>query len=151
MTLLKHPPTHRTLLGNKMWPVNILDSDLSGEQLFLLWARWGARKELEAVLVCEECTVGYFIQTCLHLILLSAQWLPQISGDGGYGCLSTHMFVSSISFFFSLLVAAQDLCCCMRTFSSCGEQGLLSSCSAQASHCGGFPCWGVRALGVWAL
>ena len=23
-------------------------------------------------------------------------------------------------------------------FSSCGEQGLLSSCSAQASHCSGF-------------
>ena len=25
-------------------------------------------------------------------------------------------------------------------FSSCGEQGLLSSCGAQASHCGGFSC-----------
>ena len=25
-----------------------------------------------------------------------------------------------------------------RTFSSCGEQGLLSSCSVWASHCGGF-------------
>ena len=42
----------------KCGPANILDSDLSGEQLFLLWARWGARKELEAVLVCEECMVA---------------------------------------------------------------------------------------------
>ena len=26
-------------------------------------------------------------------------------------------------------------------FSSCGEQGLLSSCSALASHYGSFSCW----------
>ena len=32
--------------------------------------------------------------------------------------------------------------CCMRAFSSCSEQGLLSSCGEWASHCGGFPsCW----------
>ena len=34
----------------------------------------------------------------------------------------------------------------MRAFSSCGEQGLLSSCSAQASHHCGFSCcraWGL--------
>ena len=30
--------------------------------------------------------------------------------------------------------------------SSCGEQGLLSGCGAQASHCGGFSC-----CGAWAL
>ena len=27
------------------------------------------------------------------------------------------------------------LCCCVWAFSSCGERGLLSSCSARASHC----------------
>ena len=32
-------------------------------------------------------------------------------------------------------------------FSSCGNQGLLSSCGAQASHCHGFSCCGARALG----
>ena len=32
-----------------------------------------------------------------------------------------------------------------RLFSSCGMQGLLSSCGAWASHCGGFSCY--RALG----
>ena len=44
-------------------------------------------------------------------------------------------------------------------FSSCGEQGLLSSCGAWASHCGGFSCCGARILectgcsscGPWAL
>ena len=39
------------------------------------------------------------------------------------------------------------LCCCTWAFSSCDEQGLLSSCSAWASHCGGFSCCGARALG----
>ena len=32
-------------------------------------------------------------------------------------------------------------------FSCCDEQGLLSSCSAGASHCGGFSCCRVQALG----
>ena len=39
-------------------------------------------------------------------------------------------------------------------FSSCGEQGLLSSCSAWASHCGGFSCCGAQAVGysgTWPL
>ena len=31
-------------------------------------------------------------------------------------------------------------------FSSCGEQGLLSSCSTRASHCSGFSCCGAQAL-----
>ena len=32
-------------------------------------------------------------------------------------------------------------------FSSCRKQGLLSSCGAQASHCGGFYCCRAQALG----
>ena len=43
-------------------------------------------------------------------------------------------------------------------FSSFGKQGLLSSCNAQASHCGGFSCcraWalelvGFRSYSTWA-
>ena len=31
---------------------------------------------------------------------------------------------------------------CSRTFSNCGERGLLSSCSVMASHCSGFSCCG---------
>ena len=50
---------------------------------------------------------------------------------------------------------------CVRAFSSCSEQGLLSSCGARASHCGGFSCcraWVLRHAGFsrcstsrWAL
>ena len=34
-------------------------------------------------------------------------------------------------------------------FSSCSEQGLLSSGNVQASHCGGFSCCEAHALGTW--
>jgi len=37
----------------------------------------------------------------------------------------------------------------LRFLSSCGEQGLLSSCAEWASHCGGFSCSGLWAL--WCL
>ena len=37
-----------------------------------------------------------------------------------------------------------------RLFSRLGEQGLLSSCGARASHCGGFSC-GAQALGFLAF
>ena len=46
-----------------------------------------------------------------------------------------------------VVVVAPDLHCCARAFSSCGEQGLLSSWGAQASHCGGFSCCRAWALG----
>ena len=35
-------------------------------------------------------------------------------------------------------------------FSSCGSQGLLSSCRVRASHCGGFCCCEALALDEWA-
>ena len=35
----------------------------------------------------------------------------------------------------------------LKFFSSCGEWGLCSNCHAQASHCGGFSCFGAWALG----
>ena len=37
-----------------------------------------------------------------------------------------------------LFLVVPDLHCCVWTSSSCGEQGLLSSCGAQASHCSSF-------------
>ena len=46
-------------------------------------------------------------------------------------------------FFFDLLI----FFVAVWAFSSCSEQGLLSSCGAWASHCGGFTCCGARALG----
>ena len=47
-------------------------------------------------------------------------------------------------------MAALDLCCCVRAFSSYSEQGATLHCGALASHCGGFSCCGARALGTWA-
>ena len=43
-----------------------------------------------------------------------------------------------------LFLAALDLCCCVRAFSSFSEWGLLSSCSTRASHRSGFSCCGAR-------
>ena len=39
------------------------------------------------------------------------------------------------------------LCCYTWAFSSCGEWGLLSSCSVQASRCGGFLLWWQQSSG----
>ena len=46
-----------------------------------------------------------------------------------------------------LTLALLGLRCRTEAFSSCSEQGLLSSGRVQASHCGGFSCCGARALG----
>ena len=47
-----------------------------------------------------------------------------------------------MSFFFliDLFLAVLDLSCCVLAFSGSGEWGLLSSCGAWTSHCGGFLC-----------
>ena len=54
------------------------------------------------------------------------------------------LFLFIYSWLGGVFIAAQ-------TFSSCGEQGLLSSCGAWASHCGGFSCCRTRALGLEGL
>ena len=45
-----------------------------------------------------------------------------------------------------IFLVVLGLCCCEWTFSGFREQGLLSNCSAQAPHCGGF-----SHFGVWAF
>ena len=45
-----------------------------------------------------------------------------------------------------LIMDVLGLHCCMQAFSSCREQGLLSSC-AWVSHCGGFACFRAWVLG----
>ena len=56
---------------------------------------------------------------------------------------------ADISFYLliGLFLTVLGLCCCSQALSSSGEQGLLSSCGAQASHAGGFSCCGAHALG----
>ena len=60
--------------------------------------------------------------------------------------------------FIYLFLAVLGLAFCAWVFFSFGEQGLLSSCSAWASHCSGFSCHGAQALehrlsssGKWAV
>ena len=45
-----------------------------------------------------------------------------------------------------VFLAVLGLQCCMWAFLCCGEQGLLCSWSAEASHCGGFSCCRAQAL-----
>ena len=45
-------------------------------------------------------------------------------------------------------MAALVLCCYAQPFTSCGEWGLLSSCSTQASHYGSFSCCRAQTLGM---
>ena len=65
-------------------------------------------------------------------------------------------FLGFFFFFFKFFIflfyclGVLGLHCCMQTFSSCGEEGLLSSWSARASHCSGFSCWGALDLGSQA-
>ena len=66
-----------------------------------------------------------------------------------------HSWLRTASFFFFLrfiylFLALPGLRCCAQAFSSCGEQGSLSSCGMQAFHCDGFS-WGAQALGRVAV
>ena len=48
-----------------------------------------------------------------------------------------------------LFLAVLGLGCCVQAFSSGSEQELLSSCNAQAFHCGEFSCCRAQAVGEW--
>ena len=57
-----------------------------------------------------------------------------------------HVFLFLFKIYFIyLFLAMLGLCWYLWAFSSCGEQGLLSRCGAQASHRGGFSCYGAQA------
>ena len=49
--------------------------------------------------------------------------------------ISMYSFLKIYLFTFLVMLG---LCRCAGFFSSCGEQGLLSSCGVLASYCGGF-------------
>ena len=48
---------------------------------------------------------------------------------------------------FILFLTVLGFHCCARAFFGFGKQGPLSGCGEQASHYGGFSCWGAGALG----
>ena len=62
-------------------------------------------------------------------------------------------YITQFSFFFLnylfIYLYMLGLCCGVQAFSSWGEQGLLSGCSAWASHCGGLSFY--RAQSLWSL
>ena len=58
--------------------------------------------------------------------------------------LLSHTFVFKILF---ISFGCAGSSCCTRSFSSCSKQGLLSGCSAWASHCAGFSCCRAWTLG----
>ena len=62
-------------------------------------------------------------------------------------CLTLFFFLINLLIYF---LAALRIRCCVRAFSSCGEQGLLFVAVLRASNCSGFSCCGARALGAWA-
>ena len=69
------------------------------------------------------------------------------------------VFLSFIKVIYLLYLAVVGFHCCTGFFSSCREWGLLASCGAWASHCGGFSrcraqaleCVGFGSCGSWAL
>ena len=68
-----------------------------------------------------------------------------IGADGYLHVLKLRIII----FFIYFCLAVLGLYCCTWAFSRSSEQGLLSSCSAQASPCGDFSC-GAQALGTRA-
>ena len=77
----------------------------------------------------------FTVQTCM--------FIPPCSGQ-----LHLHLWAprrrvlskAVVLFYLFIFLVALGLCCCVCAFSSCGKQGLLSSCDTQASRCGGFSC-----------
>ena len=79
-----------------------------------------------------------FILKILGLTLLIRQQIAIIA-----------IFLRTLKKLVNFILVAVGLCCCEQGFSSCREQGPLSSCDARASHCGGFSC-GAWIQGAWA-
>ena len=71
------------------------------------------------------------------------------SSQPAESCLALIITLSSVIFniFTYLLLTLLALHCRARAFFSYSESGLLSSCSGQASHCGGFSYCRARTLG----
>ena len=73
----------------------------------------------------------HFHMSCRHCILL------QVRFKIFYLC--TYLFISKI-FLINFFFGCAGSLLLLGLFSGCSKQGLLSSCSAWAPHCGGFRC-----------
>ena len=83
-----------------------------------------------------------------HFLSMVVYWF-----EGGP---TTLILPNSFSFSFFLYFWLCWIFVAVQAFSSCGKWGLLSSCCARVSHCGGFSCgaWalghGLSSCGTWA-
>ena len=96
---------------------------------------------------------GCVVSVCFSGCVLSAQQ-PLVAHScqigqwpfGSFLIITSWIILRWVSvFFFPFGCAGSSLV--LRLFSSCSEQGPLSTSGARASHCGGFSCCGARALG----
>ena len=85
-------------------------------------------------------------QICIYSISTNYPRSSPINCYSSHGPMNFLKALLFLKFFTYLFMAALGLCWHTQAFSSCGEQGLLFSCSEQASHCCAFSCWGARAL-----
>ena len=76
------------------------------------------------------------------VILFGLPSAPRPIHSGPCSLVFADFFLKEIIYLF---LVAPGLRCFARALSSCGEQGLLSSCDTWASYCGGFSCCGARA------
>ena len=85
------------------------------------------------------CSLGLALGGCLFMVSGSY-------GDEAKPRLSIFFFFLNKLYLFSFFGCAGSSLLC-RAFSCCREQGLLSSCGAQASHCSSSSCCRAQALG----
>ena len=86
----------------------------------------------------------------------SQRWAVAYQGISAFTPL---LFILFLNFVYLLTFVCAGSLSLRGLFSSCGEQGLLSSCDVQDSPCGGFSCcraWavgcpGFSSCGFWAL
>ena len=97
----------------------------------------------ELVLESQRTSPCMHCAPCPPNLALGQQPGPLLAPIEVCGSLLRIRAFFNIYFFWSEL----GLCCCAWAFSNFGEQWLLSSCSAWASHCGGFSCCRAGALG----
>ena len=74
-------------------------------------------------------------------------WVPTLPYTRCWSKLAFFFFFKEIVFIYFWLYWVFSSC--VWTFFSYSEQGLLPSCSAWTSHCGGFSCGGAQTRGAW--
>ena len=82
--------------------------------------------------------------TCItYVCKLEGNLFLSVLAASGSSCSVQELFIKLINVFIYGCAGSSLL---LGLFSSCNEQGFLSSCGAQVYHCGGFSCCGARAL-----